>query len=70
MRHGIYRRCDMSGMRFLDLWFALSDNIPFWVNDGEDCTRYERKAYTPDEYDKRLVKYITMDGNGELTIEI
>jgi hypothetical protein len=43
--------------------------MPFWINDGEDCTRYERKAYTPDEYDGKRVQYITVDGNGELTIE-
>lgn len=56
-------------MKFIDLWFALPCNMPFWINDGEDCTRYERKAHTPNEYDDRFVQYITVDGNGELTIE-
>ncbi len=56
-------------MKFIELWFTLPCNMPFWINDGEDCTRYERKAHTPNEYDDRFVQYITVDGNGELTIE-
>lgn len=57
-------------MKFIDIWFTLSSNMPFWINDGDDCTRYESKRDTPDEYDLREVWYITLDANKELTIEL
>lgn len=57
-------------MKFIDLWFALDGNMPIWVNDGEDAVRYENKHSTPDEYDRRYVAYVTLDSNGELTIEL
>jgi len=57
-------------MKFIDLWFTLDGNMPIWVNDGEDTVRYESKHETPDEYDRRYVTYVTLDGNGELTIEL
>ena len=56
-------------LKFIELWFALDHKMPIWVNNGGDCTRYENKFYTPDEYDDRLVAYVTTDANGELTIE-
>ena len=57
-------------MKFIDLWFTLDGNMPIWVNDGEDTVRYESKHDTPDEYDRRYVAYVTLDSNGELTIEL
>ena len=62
-------------MDFLDLWWVLDSNLPFWVNDGEDCTYHQKKddakiSTWQVAYADRKVKYITLDGNGIMTIEL
>lgn len=57
-------------VRFVDIWFTLDCNTPLWINDGDNCTRYESKYDTPDAYDLHEVLYMTLDANKELTIEL
>ena len=53
-------------MRLQSILDMLSP-LPFWVNHGGECERFtERKACDIDGE----ITYITVDGNGELTIEI
>lgn len=62
-------------MRFLDLWWVLDSDLPFWVNDGENCMYYPKKddvktATWRVDYADRRVKYVTLDGEGVMTIEL
>lgn len=62
-------------MEFLDLWWVLDSDLPFWVNDGENCMYYQNKdgAMTSTwrvDYTGRRVKYITLDSEGVMTIEL
>ena len=58
-------------MKFLDLW-ALLDNIhPLWINADGECEYFESKLERPIcAYADSIVKYITLDGEGVLTIEV
>ena len=48
---------------------AVDPNLPLWINEDGYSDRYENIAEAL-EYNKDLeVKYITLDGEGELTIE-
>lgn len=62
-------------MDFLDLWWVLDNDLPFWVNDGENCMFYQKKddAKTGTwkvDYTDRRVKYVTLDSEGVMTIEL
>lgn len=53
-------------MRLQSILDMLSP-LPFWVNHGGECERFtERKSCDIDGE----ITYITVDGDGELTIEI
>lgn len=57
-------------MKFIDLWRLLDCIHPLWINDGEDCEYFENKIRIGAEYADRIVEYITLDGEGVLTIEL
>lgn len=62
-------------MEFLDLWWVLDSDLPFWVNDGENIMYYPKKGDVKTatwrvDYTNRRVKYITLDGEGVMTIEL
>lgn len=57
-------------MKFIELWKVLDKIHPLWINCGDDCEYYENKSEISDEYDNRIVEYITLDGDGVLTIEL
>ena len=62
-------------MNFQELWWTLDSKLPFWVNDGENIMYYENKyealmAQHRVDYTDRRVQYITLDGQGVLTIEL
>lgn len=44
--------------------------LPIWIDEDENSTRYDEPNSIPLEYYEAEVKYITVDGSGELTIEI
>lgn len=60
-------------MRFRDLWEVLDDIHPLWINlYNGGCVYFENKneACMERDYMRRIVKYITRDGDGVLTVEL
>ena len=60
-------------MKLIDVINIIDIDIPFWVNENDMCYYYENVAdfnlVLGNDLEKR-VKYITLDSNKELTIEI
>ena len=44
--------------------------LPIWINEDGEATRYEKPEQIPFCDRNAEVTYITVDGNGELTVEI
>lgn len=57
-------------MVVLDFLFTIDPNLPLWINVGDDCTYYNSIREVIDSYRFRSVKYITLDGDGVLTLEL
>lgn len=57
-------------MVVMDFRFTLDPNLPLWINDGDDCTYCDNIREAIDNYKFRFVKYITLDGDGVLTLEL
>lgn len=60
-------------MKLINVINILDIDIPFWVNENDYCYYYENAAdFTRDPVNDPYsrVKYVTLDGNKELTIEI
>lgn len=60
-------------MKLIDVINILDIDMPFWVNERDMCYYYENVAdfnEDPANDPEKRVKYITLDGNKELTIEI
>lgn len=61
-------------MKFIELWRVLDDIHPLWINENGESTYFENRGAAGMslgvEYASRIVKYITLDGDGVLTIEL
>ena len=57
-------------MKLIDLLAVIDDNLTVWVNHEEDCEVYDGKNSIPCEMNSLLVEYVTLDGEGDLTIEV
>ena len=61
-------------MKFIELWKVLDDIHPFWINEDGESLYFENKGEAGlslgVEYAGRIVKYVTLDGDGVLTIEL
>lgn len=57
-------------MILLNIWELLDISMPLWINDGDDAEFYENGTKIPAYCMERTVRYITMDGEGVLTIEL
>lgn len=65
------KRKDGVIMKFKELWVTLDSFHPLWINIGGECERFENKLdYNLGAYGDYKVEYITLDGDGELTIEL
>lgn len=58
-------------MRIKDIDTVLDPFVPVWIDQDDDATRYNtwgaaREAISGDT----VIKYVTIDGGGCLTIEI
>ena len=58
-------------MKFLDLWVVLDAVHPLWVNKGGESEYFESKLERSIcKYADSIVKYVTLDGEGVLAIEL
>lgn len=61
-------------MKFIELWKVLDDIHPFWINEDGESNYFENRGAAGMslgvEYASRIVKYITLDGDGVLAIEL
>ena len=56
-------------MLLRDLLMVLDGNLPYWINDNGDAERYSDSTIPFDSATlNRDVVYVTLDGEGELTI--
>ena len=62
----------MKGANTMELHEIISRSapLPIWINEDGEATRYEKPGQIPTEYHSAEVTYITVDGNGEMTVEI
>ena len=57
-------------MKLKDLRKVMDCMIPVWIDDDDDCERYDRVHQIPDYYNDMIVEYVTVDGEGEMTIVV
>lgn len=58
-------------MKFQDLWVVLDNIHPLWINMNGDCEYFEHKLHHAIcKYCGCIVEYVTVDGEGVLTIEL
>lgn len=54
-------------IRFRIVWDGFH---PLWINDNGICEYYEDMRYVGEEYNSRMVAYLSQDGDGILTLEL
>lgn len=53
-------------MTYGELRKTIDSELPIWVDD----IRYDRADSVPEEENKREVLYVTVDSDGEITVEL
>ena len=57
-------------MKLKELRKVMDCMTPVWIDADDDCERYDREHHIPDYYNDMIVEYVTVDGEGEMTIVV
>ena len=58
-------------MTINELRLVIDHDLPVWINNGSWCDRYESFDELLENIPgRKKIMYITIDGTGELTLEI